>query len=72
MSWTWQFVRADGTVITPLSDSNADETFSSQGDAETWIGEMWRDLVESGVDAVTLLEDDRTEYGPMSLHPSEG
>ena len=72
MSWTWQFERADGTVITPLSDSNADETFSSQGDAETWIGEMWRDLVESGVDAVTLLEDDRTEYGPMSLHPSEG
>jgi hypothetical protein len=70
MAWIWQFERADGTVITPLSDSIADETFSSQGDAESWIGEMWRDLLDSGVDAVTLLEDGRTEYGPMSLHPS--
>ena len=26
-------------------------------------------LLEAGVDQVTLLDDDRKEYGPMSLHP---
>jgi hypothetical protein len=47
------------------------EAFSTQSDAESWVGEQWRDLLESGVDAVTLLEDDREVYGPMSLHPPE-
>ena len=33
---------------------------------------MWRDLVEDGVDQVTLFEGDREVYGPMSLHaPAE-
>ena len=48
----------------------ADVTFSSQADAESWVGEFCADLAELGVDAVTLLEADRTVYGPMSLHPS--
>ena len=26
-------------------------------------------LLDAGVDAVSLLEDDRVVYGPMSLHP---
>ena len=39
-------------------------------DAESWVGEFYADLAELGVDAVTLLEADRTVYGPMSLHPS--
>jgi hypothetical protein len=33
----------------------------------TWIGEIWRELRDAGVDAVTLLEDGREVYGPMSL-----
>jgi hypothetical protein len=45
------------------------ETFSSQGDAESWLGENWRELLAAGVDQVTLLEENRVEYGPMSLHP---
>ena len=36
------------------------------------MGEVWRDLLAAGVDAVTLLEDQRTVYGPMSLHPPTG
>jgi hypothetical protein len=44
-------------------------TFSSQADAESWIGEEWERLLKAGVDAVTLVEDDREVYGPMSLHP---
>jgi hypothetical protein len=69
MTWTWQFEKADGTPAT--SRNLPKETFGSQGDAETWLGEQWRSLLDSGVDQVTLLEDSRREYGPMSLHPPQ-
>jgi hypothetical protein len=68
MTWTWQYEKADGTQA--VSRSLPKETFSSQGDAETWIGEHWASLLESGVDQVSLLEDGKREYGPMSLHPA--
>lgn len=38
-----------------------------QGDAESYIGEFWRELLQNGVDAVTLMEGDRVVYGPMKL-----
>jgi hypothetical protein len=69
MTWSWQLENKDGTVV--ASRGLPKETFSSQGDAETWLGENWRSLLGSGVDQVTLLEETRTEYGPMSLHPAE-
>jgi hypothetical protein len=47
------------------------ETFPSQSDAESWIGENWQKLLEGGVDQVTLFDDVRKEYGPMSLHPAD-
>jgi hypothetical protein len=68
MVWTWQFEKADGTVIT--LPSQPDAIFTSQGDAESWLGENWRSLLEAGVDQVTLLDDGRPHYGPMSLHPA--
>lgn len=43
--------------------------FPSQAEAESWVGEVWPDLVAAGVDAVSLFEGDRLVYGPMSLHP---
>ncbi|HXP18851.1 MAG TPA: hypothetical protein VN840_04300 [Streptosporangiaceae bacterium] len=69
MTWTWQYEKADGTVI--LSRNLPKESFGSQGDAETWLGEQWRSLLDAGVDQVSLLEDGRLEYGPMSLHPAD-
>ena len=39
-----------------------------QADAESWVGEIWAGLAEEGVDAVTLFEQERLVYGPMSLH----
>jgi hypothetical protein len=69
MSWTWQLEKEDGTVL--VSRGLPKETFSSQGDAESWIGENWRTLLDAGVDQVTLFEEGRAEYGPMSLHPGE-
>jgi hypothetical protein len=67
VTWTWQLEKEDGTVLT--SRALPKESFGSQGDAESWIGENWRGLLEAGVDQATLLEDGRAEYGPMSLHP---
>ena len=46
----------------------AGQRFLSQADAESWVGEIWADLAEAGVDAVSLFEHDRQVYGPMSLH----
>jgi hypothetical protein len=69
MVWTWRFEKADGTPAS--SRETPRETFASQSDAETWLGESWRDLLEAGVDQVTLLEESRVEYGPMSLHPQD-
>ena len=41
--------------------------FSSQSDAESWLGEVWRELVDASAGQVTLLDDDHVVYGPMSL-----
>ncbi|WP_278255504.1 hypothetical protein [Nocardioides convexus] len=45
----------------------AGQTFPSQGDAESWVGEIWHELADAGVAQVTLFESDREVYGPMSL-----
>jgi hypothetical protein len=70
MTWTWQYEKADGAVIT--SRSLPKESFGSQGDAETWLGEQWQALLAAGVDQVSLMDDGKREYGPMSLHPAAG
>jgi hypothetical protein len=68
MPWTWRYEKTDGASVS--SGDLPEAIFASQGDAESWLGENWRGLLEAGVDQVTLLEDDRQEYGPMSLHPA--
>ena len=63
--WRWRLEDKAGNEVTA---SGPVPTFPSQSDAESWVGEEWRDLLEDGVDAVTLFEGDRQVYGPMSLH----
>jgi hypothetical protein len=65
MTWTWQFEDADGNVLSGPES----EAFGSQSDAETWLGQGWRELSESGVASVTLMEGDRIVYS-MSLAPA--
>jgi hypothetical protein len=61
MAWTWLYDN-------PQADHGVrSEEFPTQGDAESWIGETWRELAADGVRAVTLYEDERDVYGPMSL-----
>jgi hypothetical protein len=45
--------------------------FPSQSDAETWLGEQWRELAEAGVEAVTLAHEGAVVYGPMSLRAAQ-
>ena len=68
VSWSWRFESSAGEPVRVLDTAEA--SFSSQGDAESWIGETWQQLAEMGVEQVTLLEDEREVYGPMSLSPS--
>ncbi|ASW56098.1 hypothetical protein [Plantactinospora sp. KBS50] len=64
MPWSWRYEGTDGEPV-----SGPSETFSSQADAESWIGQTWRELTAAGVSSVTLVEDDRVEYR-MSLQPA--
>lgn len=65
--WRWRLLDAAGAEVTVASEL-ADQTFTHQGDAESWLGEYFPELQEAGVDQVVLLEADREVYGPMSLH----
>ena len=66
MSWTWQLAGPDGTELTnPPVPSH-----SNQSDAESWLGEHWRELGDAGVAAVTLYDGTAKVYGPMSLSES--
>lgn len=64
--WWWQLLSASGEEVA-VSVEYADQQFANQGDAESWVGEVWRELAEQGVASVTLHEHDRVVYGPMSL-----
>jgi hypothetical protein len=67
--WTWTYLDADGTAIT--GEALVATGFPSQSDAESWLGEQWRELAEAGVDAVTLGHEGTVVYGPMSLRAAQ-
>jgi hypothetical protein len=67
MTWTWTCTGPEGETVAP---GEAAEGFLTQAEAEDWIGVTWRELREAGVSSVTLHEDDRVVYGPMSLDPA--
>jgi len=69
-SWRWRFEDGEGSEVSAGGAASGVTGFPSQSDAESWIGEAWRDLLDDGVDQVTLFEGDREVYGPMSLHAS--
>jgi len=71
--WHWRADRTDrsgrgGGQGAPVGT----ERFPTQGEAESWLGETYPDLLVSGVRSVTLYEGDRLVYGPMSLEADAG
>ena len=69
MGWNWRYAGSDGSTL--ASGDLPSPSFPTQADAESWIGETWRELADGGVDAVFLLDDDAVVYGPMSLRPAQ-
>lgn len=67
MSWHWRLEGPTGETVEPSSIGVDIPPTDNQGDAESWLGENWRDLLERGIATVTLFEDDREVYGPMGL-----
>jgi hypothetical protein len=73
MSYTWQMHAGTTNQVVPDPESPAQPAggFPSQAEAESWVGEVWRELLAEGIDAVSLFEEGRPVYGPMSLHPAQ-
>ncbi|GAB2760649.1 hypothetical protein ACXR8F_10760 [Terrabacter sp. AAH1] len=67
--WTWLFLDAHGEAME--GEGLTTTGFPTQSDAESYLGESWRELLERGVEAVTLRENGAVVYGPMSLRASE-
>ena len=63
--WWWRLEDSSGAEVSVPREFAP--RFASQADAESWVGEIWSELLDVGVDAVTLFEHDRAVYGPMSL-----
>jgi hypothetical protein len=61
--WLWapRDRDGDGVAATP--------SFSSQAEAETWLGDHWRSLADAGATSVTLMRDAAVVY-EMSLEES--
>lgn len=64
MTWTWRYEDADGGPV-----AGPEESFTSQADAESWLGQTWREIVAAGAATAVLVEDERVEY-KMSLAPA--
>lgn len=67
--WTWICFDAEGSPI--AGDAVSSKGFPTQSDAENYLGESWRELLDAGVESVTLHEGDTVVYGPMSLRAAE-
>ena len=69
MAWSWQY-----TDVNTRPVEGPDESFSNQGDAESWLGQNWRELAAKGVAGVSLVVQGadgkpEVEYA-MSLLPT--
>jgi hypothetical protein len=67
MTWHWRLEDPSGAPVDPASLGVEVPGADNQGDAESWLGENWRDLLEKGVATVTLFDGEDEVYGPMGL-----
>lgn len=63
MAFSWR-LSPPGAFVAP--DTAA--SFTSQSDAESWLGEHWREMAAAGVKDVTL-SDGATAVYDMTLQP---
>jgi hypothetical protein len=70
VTWSWRYQDAQGQDLPAAPEAAPVESFATKGDAESWLGEAWRDLLAAGVEQVVLVEGDRVEYA-MPLTPAD-
>lgn len=68
MSYRWH-PTAGAFSESDLRAADLAKTFGDQGAAEEWLTLFFDELLEHGVTEVSLYEEDRLVYGPMSLNP---
>jgi hypothetical protein len=61
----WRYEGLDGAPV-----PGPEAIFDDQADAEEWLGRRWPELLDGGVEQVTLLDGAEELYGPMSLRSS--
>jgi hypothetical protein len=64
MAWTWRLEDAGGAEVSPAPPA---PPHPNQSDAESWLGENWRELADAGVAQVRLFDGPDEVYGPMPL-----
>jgi hypothetical protein len=69
MAWTWRLESVDGAEVNPPTPSTP-PSHQNQSDAESWLGENWRELADAGVAQVRLFDGSTEVYGPMPLSES--
>ena len=67
MSWHWRLEDPAGAAIDPASVGVEPIESENQGDAESWLGEHWREVLDRGGATATLFDGDDGVYGPMGL-----
>ncbi|MCC2308643.1 hypothetical protein [Cellulomonas chengniuliangii] len=61
--WAWELDDAEGRVL----DRPVSPVFTTQFDAEQWIGEQWRVLAGQGVHSARLLHDGHQATPTLAL-----
>jgi len=61
--WEWRFDDAQGQAV----DRPVSPVFTTQYDAEQWVGEHWRALAAQGVHTATLLHEGAPATAPLRL-----
>ena len=64
VDYRWRYTDGTGADV-----PGPELTFAGQTEAEDWLSANWADLLDGGIDEVTLLCAKELVYGPMSLHP---
>lgn len=69
MAFFWIAETAPGSIVasSELAQAGLDVTFATQAEAEAWLTGTYPDLLDLGVEQVSLFEEDRLIYGPMPL-----
>jgi hypothetical protein len=62
MVYLWRYADEAGVV----ADGPA-VSFESQDAAEAWLSETYPELIDEGIAAVSLFNDEQALYGPMAL-----